>query len=105
METPYCLTTSAEMLSRMNRLARSRSGYSLAVEIRASRHRDRSRPPCHRPKLASRNLNVDLRRHERRIFMMGARHDREGGLRPLLKQFVVEPNRLGYRNAGVGIAV
>src|SRR5262249_4768102 len=36
METPYCLTTSAEMLSRMNRLARSRSGYSLAVEIRAS---------------------------------------------------------------------
>src|SRR5262249_36681814 len=41
METPYCLTTSAEMLSRMNRLARSRSGYSLAVEIRASRQVDR----------------------------------------------------------------
>src|SRR5215813_2921655 len=29
------------MLSRMNRLARSRSGYSLAVEIRASRQVDR----------------------------------------------------------------
>src|SRR5215472_28368 len=35
METPYCLTVGTEMLSRMNRLARSRLGYSLAVEIRA----------------------------------------------------------------------
>ena len=36
IETLYSLTTGTEMLSRMNRLARSRSGYSLAVEIRAS---------------------------------------------------------------------
>jgi len=36
METPYCLTIGAKMSSRMNRLTRSRSGYSLVVEIRAS---------------------------------------------------------------------
>ena len=46
-----------------------------------------------------------LRGHEGWILMTGTWQNREGGFRPLLQEFVVEPDRFDYGNAGVGIAI